>query len=334
MAGARIAFVFAVAKQEQHSHAGEQEPEMGNRWWVEGILPRAVPVILGGPPKSAKSLFMLQLGICIASGQEFFGRQTTPGRVLVLALEDARADTQSRLWQICRAFGLTPGDLEGKLAVSSEKAFFFAKVADRVALEATLDAYRPDVVIIDSFARVFSGDENSKEAAQIATIPWQELCRDREITVALIHHFKKSSRELDGSPIPLGYRLRGTSDLFAFVRHIVGIEKIQGKTRKAFSLSVEGNCPTDLEPFTFEIQETSSSSGKGLRLVQTGTVAATREVEIEVALLAGPQDTTSLCGALHRRREHVIAMLSELESQGRITRSDGPRSPWILTTKK
>lgn len=67
---------------------------------VENMLPAGV-AILSGPPKSGKSWMCLELGLSVASGEPFLGKQTEKVGVLYMALEDSlyRAlDRSEKLW--------------------------------------------------------------------------------------------------------------------------------------------------------------------------------------------------------------------------------------------
>lgn len=63
---------------------------------VNGLLPIGVG-ILAAPSKMGKSWLCLDLGMCIAQGEPFFGYTTKKGDVLYLALEDSLNRIRSRL---------------------------------------------------------------------------------------------------------------------------------------------------------------------------------------------------------------------------------------------
>ena len=65
------------------------------RWIVEDLLPEGLGV-LGGPPKSHKSFFALDMCLSIANGTPFLGFQTRHSRPLYIALEDSERRLKER----------------------------------------------------------------------------------------------------------------------------------------------------------------------------------------------------------------------------------------------
>lgn len=57
-------------------------------WIVQGLIPAQSFLLLGGLPKSKKSLLALELAVAVASGTEFIGRQTQSMPVIYSFLED------------------------------------------------------------------------------------------------------------------------------------------------------------------------------------------------------------------------------------------------------
>lgn len=56
--------------------AGDGEDE--EEWLVEGLIPKRGLTILGGNPKTGKTLFVLDLWLAVSTGRPFFGRDTAP----------------------------------------------------------------------------------------------------------------------------------------------------------------------------------------------------------------------------------------------------------------
>lgn len=211
-------------------YAGEQEP--GNEdddWLVRYLLPRNAASLIAGPPKAAKSLLALDLAISLALGVNGLGADDfvtmRQAKVLFLPLEDPKRTTQRRLWRMCRGRGIEPAELEGLLAVDSDLGFRFDIAQHQVMLRRAIEKLGAELVIVDSLARSFSGDENDKQALSEALLPWAEIVRTTGCSVCAIHHYRKATTDAQGNALPLGLRLRGSGDLFAFVRHVVGVER-------------------------------------------------------------------------------------------------------------
>ena|SRR5579872_410161 len=54
---------------------------------IEGVLHQGCKMILGGTSKSNKSWCLLELAMCVASGQPWWGRRTTKSKVLYINFE-------------------------------------------------------------------------------------------------------------------------------------------------------------------------------------------------------------------------------------------------------
>lgn len=70
-------------------------PKMETEMIVEDMIPQGL-TILAGPPKSGKSWFVLDMGICVSAGTPILGKETLGCGVLYFALEDRRARLQDR----------------------------------------------------------------------------------------------------------------------------------------------------------------------------------------------------------------------------------------------
>lgn len=310
----------------------EPPPETDN-WWIQGIVPKQSPVVLAGPPKSAKSIVTLDMALCVASGRAWAGAvQTRRARTLYLSLEDAKTVTQRRLWHLARGYGMKHEEVQGWLGVDSDLGFNFLSGKACQALRETIDKHKIELVFIDSLSRAGVINENDRKEMSKITVPWQDLCRDTGATVVVIHHFRKASREADGSEIPLGYRLRGSGDLFAFVRHVVGVEAMP-KLRHTSKVETVGNYAETVEPFAVSTEAGKTDTGETLRIVHRGPPDELGRAELReqvlLAIGAGDMTTNKLVKYLCRSRASIGAVCNELESEGLIFKRN-KQSPWTL----
>ena len=63
---------------------------------VEGLVTHGLN-LLAGPKKHGKSMLALNLALCIAGKEDFFGRKTEHGEVLYMALEDTKERSRDRM---------------------------------------------------------------------------------------------------------------------------------------------------------------------------------------------------------------------------------------------
>lgn len=80
----------------------QDEPE----WLVDGLIPASSWSILGGPPKTFKSMFAQNLAIAVAAGAKFFGRQVLdPGPVVYVLEEGVGKSFAARLASMREFYG-------------------------------------------------------------------------------------------------------------------------------------------------------------------------------------------------------------------------------------
>lgn len=152
-------------------------PVPPREWLVDGLVPLGTVTLLGGDGGTGKSLLSLQLACAAALGRAWIGHPVTPGRALFISAEDDRDELHRRINEITRAEGVAPADL-GRLTIRS--------LAGEDALLATLDgrtgalqpsplfyeldqriaAERPALVVLDTLADLFPGNENDRAQAR------------------------------------------------------------------------------------------------------------------------------------------------------------------------
>src|SRR6516225_8382389 len=63
---------------------------------VEGVLHAGSKMVIGGSSKSFKTWTLLDLAVSVATGEDWWGKKTTPGRVLYVNLEIGKPHFQKR----------------------------------------------------------------------------------------------------------------------------------------------------------------------------------------------------------------------------------------------
>jgi KaiC/GvpD/RAD55 family RecA-like ATPase len=155
-------------------------------WAIDGLVPAARLTMVYGAPKAGKTTLTYAMVAAIVTGQPFGGRRTRQGRVLVIEAEMHEQDTRSYLV----GAGLTPERVEDRLFTYTGPAPDFDQLVH--AVEVT----RCDTVLIDSASKVFKWeDENSAAEAERKMEPYRRLAHERNISVLLIDHDRKSEGE-------------------------------------------------------------------------------------------------------------------------------------------
>jgi AAA domain-containing protein len=156
-----------------------------NDWLIKGIFESNNYGMIFGQPASGKSLIALQIGFCIATGQDWNGKAVTKGKVAYIAGEGFTGLSR-RMRALELHYGLQAKDLyfsemPAALTVKSS-AKDVAKAIDEICP-------KPVLIIIDTLHRNFGGgDENSAQDFGSFTNNIDNILRRNGETVLIVHH--------------------------------------------------------------------------------------------------------------------------------------------------
>ena len=152
---------------------------------IPGLLPRGETVLCSGLPKSGKTLLAIDAGFAIATGEShFLGEAVQQGRVLLISVDESAQSTKAKLLKR----GFRPRDAANIAVMTGWD------ISQLDALEAKLEDFRPDLVIIDSLKRITAGREISENSAEFADVLYtlKELIGRYGAASILIHHSNKN----------------------------------------------------------------------------------------------------------------------------------------------
>lgn len=144
------------------------------RWLVDGWLPHADATLFGAKGGLGKSLLALQLACGRAIGSEWVGLPTVKGRTLFVTCEDTDDEIDRRFHDVRRGLGYAVGNPFNDALVWSRK-FQENRLAVRdgagnltlgpfmPGLLATLQTTQPSLLILDTAADVYAGNENDRQ---------------------------------------------------------------------------------------------------------------------------------------------------------------------------
>ncbi len=190
-------------------HAIEKQPPEA-KWLVRQIWGTSAVGVIGGAPKSCKSWLGLDLAVSVASGTACLGHfpVEAPGPAVVYLAEDALHAVRDRVAQICKHRGLSLAGLD--LHVVTAPSLRLDLERDRHALDQTLTAIKPRLLLLDPLVRLHRLDENSTADISGLLGFLRELNRRHHLALVIVHHMAKRARQ------DLGQTLRGSSDLHAW----------------------------------------------------------------------------------------------------------------------
>jgi RecA-family ATPase len=176
----------------------EGEPVPPRRWHVEGLIPAKTITLLSGDGGAGKSLIALQLASSTALGATWLGLDVTQGRALFISAEDDTDELHRRIADIAQAEGFALADLEaltlrslaGEDALLAVQAGSGALTATDLfrEVEARVDEAEPALVILDTLADLFPGNENDRAQARQFIGLLRGLAIRHDCAVLLLSH--------------------------------------------------------------------------------------------------------------------------------------------------
>ena len=180
-------------------------------FYLQNWLPKKGKAELFGQAKSGKSYLCIQLARCIASGDNFLGIPTQKAPVLYLQFELGEGILQYRMRS-------TGKDYEG-VYVGTTFSMKLDKREGQDQFLKAISAVQPQVVIIDPFYKVISGDENEAHDVLIILNFLDEVIDTYNCSIFIIHH---AGKELERGG-------RGSSVLEGWVDSYIEIRKVSEK---------------------------------------------------------------------------------------------------------
>ncbi len=166
-------------------------------WLIDGMLPAGQPSLLSGDGGLGKSYLALQLSVSVVATGMWLSRSVERGSVLYVSCEDETAEIHRRLEKISKHAGVTVNDLSGlhiapmadrdALLASTTRAGLqmtplFAALSERVA------ASRPTLVVLDSLADVYGGNEIDRAQVRWFIGQLRSLCHTTGATIVILSH--------------------------------------------------------------------------------------------------------------------------------------------------
>jgi len=296
---------------------GLQRRPAENAWLIDQLWGEEAVGILGGEPKTCKSIFSLHLAVAVASGVPCMHRFAVarPGPVLVYAAEDAEHMVCERVHRIAAGAGV---DLTRvPLSFITATSLRLDRREDGVALDATVAAFKPRLLILDPFVRLHRKDENV--AGEIAPIlaDLRTIQRQHHTAIIVVHHARK------GGGTRAGQALRGSSEFHAWGDS----NRFLRRAEKILTLSIEHRAAP--EPDDLPLQLHQDEASLQLRLLQPDEASEDGEptdhrarILMHLRSSPGPCSRHELRQALGIRNATLGAVLATLHHDGLIARRD------------
>jgi hypothetical protein len=155
-------------------------------WLVPGLLPVGETVVLCALPKVGKSKLAIDLAFSVATGESrFLGQETKQGKVLLITPDASKQSLKQELTK------------RGFRKQDSPNLHIFPRwsIDQMAVLEAKLEKFRPDLVVIDSLKKITVGQEISENSDEFANniIALNDMLSRYRASGILVHHANKSN---------------------------------------------------------------------------------------------------------------------------------------------
>jgi RecA-family ATPase len=168
-------------------------------WHVEEWIPAENVTLLGGDGGTGKSLTALQLAVATAAGTKWLGRTVRPGKSLFLTAEDDMPEVHRRLADVVAEEGISFADLDdlaivslagddALLAVPDGRSNIIRPTALLGSLESLIEKFQPSLVVLDTLADLFGGEENQRAQARQFIAMLRGLAINYRLTMLLLAH--------------------------------------------------------------------------------------------------------------------------------------------------
>lgn len=175
------------------------KPIPDRQWLVTDLIPSATVTLLGGDGGTGKSLLALQLAAAVAHGGfPWLGRHVYKGAVVFVSAEDDRDELHRRIAAVARSSGASLADLDNLhlCSLAGEEALLATLERDGSlkptslfdALDDYLDVTRPALLVLDTLADLFPGDENARSQVRQFVGMLRGLAIRHDCAVLLLAH--------------------------------------------------------------------------------------------------------------------------------------------------
>lgn len=173
-----------------------------DNWLWDGVIhPHEMTEIIGRS-KAGKSLFALQMSICMVTGMPFLGRACKKGgKLLYVNLEISAQDMHDRLASALRKLNLQPIDVKNLLVWTLR-----GKDADPdLVIDAIITKARAEnisYIVIDPMYILFAGsDENDNSSVSLNLRKLQSLIEETGCGITILHHISDKIADTNGFDI-------------------------------------------------------------------------------------------------------------------------------------
>ncbi|MEM2175683.1 MAG: AAA family ATPase, partial [Candidatus Micrarchaeia archaeon] len=237
------------------------------KWIVENYVPEKSIVMLAGKRASFKSWGALHLALAIASGSKAFGQfNTRKTFVLYIDEENGLEEIKRKVEMIKAGMGLSY-KLDN-LAFLCFEGLKLDRSDAREKLKNFLEKYPNTVIVVDTFRRIISAEENdATEMNRVFTEYLRKFQEEYGATWILIHHLRKSpsSKKIDD----ILDELRGSSEITNVADSVIVFERPPRLDNRFILKHAKARRCKQVEPYIIELRWNDSEKSVVFECVGT-----------------------------------------------------------------
>ena len=214
-------------------------------WLIEGLIPAGGIGVWTGKRGTYKTFLLMNAAYCIASGCDFLNKyKTKKGKIIYLDKENGIPIMKERSRMIKTGLGLDKADI-GYICFSQLK---IDKNMDIWKIEELIKEHKPAMLVIDTYRRAISFDENSAGDVSRLFVDILRPIVDKHwpLSIVLIHHDRKGGGQDDEMD-----EIRGSSDLANYCDFIL---KNQRKGKNIILKQLKNRNAAEVEPIGINVE--------------------------------------------------------------------------------
>jgi RecA-family ATPase len=179
--------------------AWHDTPLPAMRWLATHRIPATDATILSGDGGGGKTTVALQLAVSVERGLgDWLGTVTESGPVIFFSGEEPEHEMRRRLERVARKRGIEPSEIEGLhfhfadpdrclLGIATSRGLM-APTPLFASLQAAALDIRPALIVVDSIAAAFGGNQNDRVHARTFVAMFRRLAQQVDCAVLLLDH--------------------------------------------------------------------------------------------------------------------------------------------------
>lgn len=204
--------------------ADMDKPGDEHEWLIKGVITRSEVAMCAGPSKSGKSFMVIDAGLAIARGVEWFGLRVLQGGVIYQAGEGQKG-LKKRIRAYREANEITPDDPLDFVLLPARIDLYHSDdhteaLIDECKYWASTFTHPLELIVIDTWATATPGaNENDGKDVGVVLERCARISKATGAAVLLVHHMNA-----DGS------KVRGHTSILGNLENVLIVRQVEGTT--------------------------------------------------------------------------------------------------------